>query len=125
MPSANQVPPANPQGRLAGRVAFISGGGCVEAGWTIGSAVAALFAREGATVYAIDRSAEALDSLARALEGLGATLCTEVVDASSLDEVTKAVCGVRSQIRANRRAVQQRWWRSSWRTGGTDGQAVE
>ena len=45
-------------GRLAGKVALISGAGCIGPGWGNGRAAAVLFAREGAKVFAVDKDAE-------------------------------------------------------------------
>ncbi len=45
-------------GRLEGKVALISGAGCVGPGWGNGRASAVLFAREGAKVFAVDKNAE-------------------------------------------------------------------
>lgn len=48
------------EGRLSGKVAIVTGAGCVGPGWGNGRATTALFAREGATVLAVDRDAESL-----------------------------------------------------------------
>ena len=47
-------------GRVAGKVALITGAGCVGPGWGNGRAAAVLFAREGAKVFAVDKSPEAM-----------------------------------------------------------------
>jgi NAD(P)-dependent dehydrogenase (short-subunit alcohol dehydrogenase family) len=47
-------------GRLQGKVALISGAGCVGSGWGNGRAAAVLFAREGAKVFAVDKGAESM-----------------------------------------------------------------
>ena len=47
-------------GRVAGKVALITGAGCVGPGWGNGRAAAVLFAREGAKVFAVDRNPEAM-----------------------------------------------------------------
>ncbi len=41
-------------GRLAGKVAFVAGAGSIAEGWSNGKATSVLFAREGATVFAVD-----------------------------------------------------------------------
>src|SRR6202167_4830973 len=46
-------------GRVEGKVALITGAGCIGPGWGNGRAAAVLFAREGARVFAVDRDAEA------------------------------------------------------------------
>jgi hypothetical protein len=47
-------------GRLANKVAIITGAGCVGPGWGNGRAAAVAFAREGARVFAVDLKAEAM-----------------------------------------------------------------
>src|SRR5579862_1875969 len=56
-------------GRLQNKVALITGAGCVGPGWGNGRAAAVLFAREGAKVFAVDRSADPMEeTLARVRE---------------------------------------------------------
>ncbi len=47
-------------GRLAGKVAIITGAGSVGAGWGNGRAAAVIFAREGALVFGVDRDLDAM-----------------------------------------------------------------
>jgi len=47
--------------RLKGKVAIVTGAGCVGAGWGNGRAVAVLFALAGARVFAVDRDLDALE----------------------------------------------------------------
>ena len=47
-------------GRLQDKVALIAGAGCVGPGWGNGRAIAVRFAEEGAKVFAVDQSAEAM-----------------------------------------------------------------
>ncbi len=47
-------------GRLAGKVALISGAGCVGPGWGNGRAIAVRFAQEGAKIFAVDKDLDAL-----------------------------------------------------------------
>ncbi|WP_079132218.1 SDR family NAD(P)-dependent oxidoreductase [Streptomyces nanshensis] len=66
-------PPAE-NGRLAGKVAVVTGAGSVGTGWGNGRATAVLFAREGATVLAVDVDEEALaETAALAKDGHGRT----------------------------------------------------
>ncbi len=52
--------------RLEGKVAIVTGAGCVGPGWGNGRATAVLFAREGAQVFAVDRDGESMtETLAR------------------------------------------------------------
>ena len=45
-------------GRLQGKVAIVSGAGCVGPGWGNGRAMAVIFAQEGAKVFAADKNRE-------------------------------------------------------------------
>ncbi|WP_019063487.1 SDR family NAD(P)-dependent oxidoreductase [Streptomyces prunicolor] len=73
------VPPARP-GRLAGRIAVISGAGSVGPGWGNGRAAAVLFAREGATVHLADRDEKALEVTADQVRAEGGTVRTDLLD---------------------------------------------
>jgi NAD(P)-dependent dehydrogenase (short-subunit alcohol dehydrogenase family) len=47
-------------GRLQDKVALVAGAGCVGPGWGNGRAIAVRFAQEGAKVFAVDKSADAM-----------------------------------------------------------------
>lgn len=65
--------------RLAGKVAVITGAGCIGPGWGNGRAAAVLFAREGAKVFAVDKNADAMtETVARV--GNDGELATHVCD---------------------------------------------
>jgi NAD(P)-dependent dehydrogenase (short-subunit alcohol dehydrogenase family) len=69
-------------GRVAGKVALITGAGCVGPGWGNGRAAAVLFAREGARVFAVDKSPDPMaETVARVgNDGEIATYCCDVLD---------------------------------------------
>ncbi|MFF3375720.1 SDR family NAD(P)-dependent oxidoreductase [Streptomyces sp. NPDC002680] len=69
-----------PPGRLAGKVAVVSGAGSVGPGWGNGRATAVIFAREGATVHLTDRDKGALDVTARQIRDEGGTVRTHLLD---------------------------------------------
>jgi len=52
-------------GRLQGRIAIVTGAGCIGPGWGNGRATAVRFAEEGAKIFAIDRN---LDSITETVE---------------------------------------------------------
>ena len=56
-------------GRLQGKIAIITGAGCVGPGWGNGRATAVRFAEEGAKIFAVDRD---LDSVAETLDTVNA-----------------------------------------------------
>lgn len=58
-------------GRFEGKVALILGAGSVGPGWGNGRATAALFVGEGAQVFGVDRSGEALAETAGSIEADG------------------------------------------------------
>ena len=67
-------------GRLEGKVAIVTGAGCVGPGWGNGRATAVRFAEEGASVLACDISADALaETLERAGE-LGGSMTSQICD---------------------------------------------
>jgi NAD(P)-dependent dehydrogenase (short-subunit alcohol dehydrogenase family) len=55
-------------GRLAGKVAIITGAGSVGPGWGNGRAAAVIFAREGASVFGVDRDPAAMTETAERIE---------------------------------------------------------
>ncbi|MDX1540309.1 MAG: SDR family oxidoreductase [Geminicoccaceae bacterium] len=75
-------------GRLDGRVALITGAGSIGPGWGNGKATAALFAREGAKVFAVDLNPAAADETRSIIEAEGGT-CTshaaDVADGAAVD----------------------------------------
>ena len=71
-------------GRLAGRVAIVTGGAS-----GIGRAVTRAFAAEGATVHAVDVQANALGSLAEGLRDDGLVVCPSVADISDPEDVER------------------------------------
>jgi hypothetical protein len=78
-------------GRLAGKVALVTGAGCVGPGWGNGRAEAVLFAREGARVVALDRDADALAATARLAREEGLDVDEHVADALDAEQVDDAV----------------------------------
>lgn len=78
-------------GRLAGRVAIVTGAGSLADGWGNGKATAVLFAREGATVVAVDRRPEAAESTARLIETEGGACLPLAADISREDDVHSVV----------------------------------
>jgi NAD(P)-dependent dehydrogenase (short-subunit alcohol dehydrogenase family) len=65
-------------GRLTGKVAIVTGAGSAGLEWGIGKAVATLFAREGASVVALDRSEDAAFETAKIIQNEGG-ICEAVV----------------------------------------------
>src|SRR5580658_773117 len=79
-------------GRVAGKVALITGAGCIGPGWGNGRAAAVLFAREGAKVFAVDRDADAMtETVARVgNDGEIVTHVCDVLDDAQVGAMTDA-----------------------------------
>jgi NAD(P)-dependent dehydrogenase (short-subunit alcohol dehydrogenase family) len=87
---SGQLPQREPGGRLAGKIALVVGAGSAAPGWSNGSAVAALFAREGASIFAVDRSEPAAEKTRLLVEELGGTGVANVADAGCGEELEQA-----------------------------------
>jgi NAD(P)-dependent dehydrogenase (short-subunit alcohol dehydrogenase family) len=77
--------------RLKGRVALVTGAGSSGPGWGNGKATAVLFAREGATVFAVDRNLEAARETEAILRGEGGEGAAYTADVSVAAEVEAMV----------------------------------
>ena len=81
-------------GRLAGKVALITGAGCVGPGWGNGRAAAVLFAREGAQVFAVDLRSEPMEETvtrATAEAAHGGSIRTHLTDVTDGAQVEAMV----------------------------------
>ena len=71
-------------GRLQGKVAIITGAGCVGPGWGNGRAAAVIFSQEGAKVFAVDLKREAMDeTLQRRARDAGGEITPHTCDATT------------------------------------------
>ncbi len=77
--------------RLKDKVAIVTGAGSIGPGWGNGKAVAALFAREGARVLAIDINPEAVAETKAIVDGEGGDCTACVADVTNPDQVATAV----------------------------------
>jgi len=73
--------------RLKGKVALVTGAGSVGPGWGNGKAVAVLFAREGASVFAVDIRKESAEETRAIIAGEGGTCATHSADVTKASEV--------------------------------------
>ncbi|MFG0325521.1 SDR family NAD(P)-dependent oxidoreductase [Pseudomonas sp. zjy_15] len=79
--------------RLKGKVAIVTGAGCVGAGWGNGRAVAVLFALAGAKVFAVDRDLGAMEeTLGRIREAGGdvTPYACDVTDSAAVSAMVEA-----------------------------------
>jgi len=77
--------------RLQGQIAIVTGAGAAGPGWGNGKAVAALFAREGARIVAVDRSREAALETRDLIQAEGGECIPVIADVSSAQEVQRVV----------------------------------
>ncbi|SMX32863.1 SDR family NAD(P)-dependent oxidoreductase [Actibacterium lipolyticum] len=80
-------------GRLEGKVAIITGAGCVGAGWGNGRAACVRFAQEGAKIFAVDlNSATMIETVerTRAVGGDIETHLCDVTDRSAVENMVAA-----------------------------------
>ncbi|WP_033290208.1 SDR family NAD(P)-dependent oxidoreductase [Amycolatopsis jejuensis] len=84
--------------RLTGKVAVITGAGSVGPGWGNGRAAAVLFAREGATVFALDRRPDALAETVERISAEGGTVRTHLCDVTDSASVKSAMDTCRAEF---------------------------
>lgn len=83
--------PCNPNGRLAGKVAFVTGAGSVGSGWGNGRAIAVRFAQEGARVYGVDRDPDRLADTIEIVQRAGGTFIDGDCDVTDSASIAAAV----------------------------------
>ncbi len=77
--------------RFKDKVAFISGAGASSPGWSNGKAVSLLLAREGAKIFALDRSPEFLAETIDAVRAEGGECVSHTADVTKEAEIKTAV----------------------------------
>ena len=77
--------------RLAGKVALVVGAGSVGEGWGNGKAASVLFAREGASIFAVDIDPKAAETTVALIEGEGGTAVAHAGDATRRADVEAMV----------------------------------
>lgn len=82
---------ANRGGRLAGKVAFVTGAGSVGPGWGNGRAIAVRFAEEGAIVHGVDLDPARLEETARLVAAAGGRFMTGQCDVTQGASVADAI----------------------------------
>src|SRR5258708_7383738 len=76
-------------GRLEGKVAVVSGAGCVGPGWGNGRAMAVIFAQEGAKVFAADKNRDAMTKTLARVRDAGGEIEPHESDATDSAQVAK------------------------------------
>ncbi len=83
--------------RVKDKVALVFGAGSSGPGWGNGKAAAALYAREGARVYAVDLRAEAAEETRRVIEAEGGQCTALVADVTQSAQIQAVVARVRDE----------------------------
>ena len=78
-------------GRLAGKVALITGAGSVGPGWGNGRAIAVRFAEEGAKIFAVDRDAERMLETIKLVKDAGGEIETATCDVTQSASIASVV----------------------------------
>ena len=78
-------------GRLEGKVAIITGAGCVGPGWGNGRAACAIFGREGARIFAVDVQEETMAETITRTQETGGEIATYTCDVTDNDAVARMV----------------------------------
>lgn len=91
MQATTEFEQATAAGRLAGKVAIVTGAGCVGPGWGNGRAVAVLFAMAGARVFAVDKSLEAMEETVRRVREAGGEVTPYTCDVTDTAAVKAMV----------------------------------
>lgn len=80
------------RGRLQGRIAIVTGAGCVGPGWGNGRATAVRFAEEGASIFAVDRDLGSVKETVDRVKSVGGDIVThqcDVTGAASVEVMVK------------------------------------
>jgi NAD(P)-dependent dehydrogenase (short-subunit alcohol dehydrogenase family) len=79
--------------RLDGKVAIVTGAGCVGPGWGNGRAVCVRFAEEGAKIYGVDRDLDAMDETLSRVRAVGGEITAVACDVTDRTAVARMVEG--------------------------------
>src|SRR5712671_2431479 len=85
-------------GRLQGKVAIVTGAGCVGPGWGNGRAMAVIFAQEGAKVFAVDKDPDAMTETLARVRDAGGEIEAHECDATDGARVKKLVGACRARF---------------------------
>lgn len=86
-----QSPSRASAGRLAGKVALITGAGSVGPGWGNGRATAVRFAEEGARVFGVDRDEARMQETAQRIADAGGTFASASCDVTDRGSIAAMV----------------------------------
>jgi NAD(P)-dependent dehydrogenase (short-subunit alcohol dehydrogenase family) len=84
-------------GRLEGKIAIVTGAGCVGPGWGNGRAVAVRFAQEGARIFAVDKNMDAMTETISRIREAGGEVTPWTCDVTADAEVAAMVEACKKQ----------------------------
>ena len=84
-------------GRLAGKVAIVTGAGCVGPGWGNGRATCVRFAEEGAKIFAVDRNLDSVTETVERVKKAGGEIVVQYCDVTDNDSVAAMVAACLKQ----------------------------
>jgi len=82
---------SSPKGRLQGKVALVTGAGCIGPGWGNGRAMTVRFAEEGAHVIAIDRDPASMEETLRMVGEFGGEVTPYQCDVTDSEAIERLV----------------------------------
>jgi NAD(P)-dependent dehydrogenase (short-subunit alcohol dehydrogenase family) len=85
-------------GRLDGKIALITGAGCVGPGWGNGRAAAVLFAAAGARIFAVDKQADPMEETVARVREAGGEIQTHLCDVTDAADVAAMVAACQSRF---------------------------
>ena len=85
-------------GRLDGKIALITGAGCVGPGWGNGRAAAVLFAAAGARIFAVDKQAEPMEETVVRVREAGGEIATHLADVTDAASVAAMVAACQARF---------------------------
>ena len=78
-------------GRLQGKIAIVTGAGCVGPGWGNGRATCVRFAEEGAKIFAVDRNLDSVKETVERVEAVGGDIVVQQCDVTDSASVAAIV----------------------------------
>jgi len=81
----------NRQGKLEGKIAIVTGAGCIGPGWGNGRAVCMRFAEEGAKIYAVDRDLDAMQETIQRVRDIGGDITAVTCDVTHSEQIERMV----------------------------------
>jgi NAD(P)-dependent dehydrogenase (short-subunit alcohol dehydrogenase family) len=85
-------------GRLEGKIAIVTGAGCVAPGWGNGRATCVRFAEEGAKIFAVDLKSETMVETVERVKAAGGEIETHLCDVTDSAQVAAMVAACVSRF---------------------------